>query len=85
MIYPYGPLDSVFGLIVNVMGPLDLVFGLVALAATVFWIWMLVDCATNSRLTGNDKIIWVLIVLFLNWIGGLIYFLVIRNKTIGPV
>jgi len=38
-----------------------------------FWICMLVHCATNQNLDGNDKLVWVLIVLFANWIGALIY------------
>ena len=68
-------------MIPSLFGFIGLGLSLVGLAATVFWIWMLIDCATNQRLKGNDKIIWILIVLFLNWLGGLIYFLVIRNKN----
>ena len=46
----------------------------------VFWIWMLFDCITNSRLASTEKIIWVLVVFFLYALGGLIYFLVGRKK-----
>jgi hypothetical protein len=52
----------------------------VGLAMMVFWIWMLVDCATKEPSTGNDKIIWVLIIVFTHWIGALIYFLVRRPE-----
>jgi hypothetical protein len=37
----------------------------VGILGTVFWIWMLVDCATKERGEGNDKLIWVLIILFI--------------------
>ena len=45
-----------------------------------FWIWMLVDSATNKRLIGNDKLVWVLVVVFTNWIGALVYFFAGRRK-----
>lgn len=47
----------------------------------VFWIWMLVHAITNSRLRGTEKIVWVLVIIFLHALGALIYFLVGRNKT----
>ena len=48
----------------------------------VFWIWMLVDCIKNPRLTGNERVIWALVILFLHGIGALIYLLVGRNKSL---
>jgi len=53
---------------------------LVGLALFVFWIWMLVDCATKEPSQGNDKIIWILIIIFAHWLGALIYFLVRRPE-----
>lgn len=52
----------------------------VGLALTAFWIWMLVDCATKEPSQGNDKIIWMLVIIFTHWIGALIYFLVRRPE-----
>ena len=45
-----------------------------------FWVWMIIDCATNQELEGNDKIVWVLVVVLTNWIGALIYFFAGRPK-----
>lgn len=45
-----------------------------------FWVWMLVDCALNEPSQGSDKIVWVLVVLFANFIGALIYFFVRRPQ-----
>ena len=53
---------------------------LVGLALFAFWIWMLVDCAAKEPSQGNDKIIWILIIIFAHWIGALIYFLVRRPE-----
>jgi hypothetical protein len=52
----------------------------VGILGTVFWIWMLVDCATKERGEGNDKLIWVLIILFTHIIGAAIYYFVRRPK-----
>lgn len=46
----------------------------------VFWIWMLVDCATKEPNQGNDKIVWVLIIVLTFIIGALLYYIVRRPK-----
>ena len=46
------------------------------LAATAFWIWMIVDCATREE---KDKLVWLLIILFTHVLGALIYFFVRRR------
>ena len=48
-----------------------------------FWIWMIVDCAMNEPSEGNDKIIWILVIILASWIGALIYYLVRRPKRIS--
>jgi hypothetical protein len=62
--------------------PLLMIFFIlpILLLATVFWIWMLVDCATKEPSDGNDKIIWILVIIFTHWIGALIYYLVRRPE-----
>jgi hypothetical protein len=44
------------------------------------WVWMLVDCVTRESDQGNTKLIWVLIILFANFIGALLYLLVRRPQ-----
>ena len=44
----------------------------IGLALMAFWIWMLVDCATKEPSAGNDKVIWILVIIFTHWIGALI-------------
>ncbi len=55
----------------------------IAVLAFVFWIWMLIHAATNNGLSGAEKIVWVLVVLFLHLLGALIYFFVGRPKAVG--
>jgi Phospholipase_D-nuclease N-terminal len=46
-----------------------------ALLAVPFWIWMLVDCATNEE-DQNQKIVWVIIIAVVGLIGAPLYFFV---------
>ena len=57
--------------------------GLLFLAlTTAFWIWMIVDCATNDALPGTDKIVWLLVIIFLHFLGALIYYLVGKKRAL---
>jgi hypothetical protein len=47
---------------------------------TVFWIWMIIDCATKESDTGNSKIVWILIILLGSFIGAGIYYCVRRPR-----
>ncbi len=58
---------------------------LISLAATIFWLWMLTDCASNESSEGNDKLVWVLIILFVPLFGSVIYYLVRRTERIKAV
>jgi hypothetical protein len=55
-------------------------FGMMA-ALFGFWIWMIVDCVNNEP-PGNDKIAWLLVVIFLNGIGALVYYFTRRNARL---
>lgn len=74
------------GIVVAGLGVIFMVFvwGLAALAF-VFWIWMLVHAITNKGLTDVEKIVWVLVVLFLHFLDALIYFFVGRPKGRGAI
>ena len=58
-------------------------FLLIAILGLVFWIWMIVDCATNEPSEGNDKVVWILIIVLTQIIGALIYYFVRRPKRIA--
>jgi hypothetical protein len=51
------------------------------LAAFAFWIWMLIDAIRNPALTEGQKVAWVLVILFLHFLGALIYFLAGRSRA----
>lgn len=46
----------------------------VGLGAVAFWIWMLVDCVTQERSEGNDKLVWLVVIVATKLVGAIIYF-----------
>ncbi len=60
-----------------------LVMAAISLACFVFWLWMLVHAITNNGLRDMEKILWVIVVIFLPFIGSLIYFFVGRPRAGG--
>ncbi len=50
-------------------------------AGTIFWIWMIVDCAIKEP-GGIDKTFWILWLVMSHVIGALMYLLVRRPKRI---
>ena len=56
---------------------------LLATLGTVFWVLALVDAASNEPSQGNDKIVWVLIIIFTNIIGAFLYFAVRRPRRLA--
>jgi hypothetical protein len=60
-------------------------FGTICLILFAFWIWMLIDAIQNKGLTDGEKIGWVLAVVFLHFIGGLLYFFIGRPKRNTPL
>ncbi len=51
---------------------------LIGILGTVFWIWMLIDCATKESSQGNEKIVWIVVIAVTHILGAAIYFLVRR-------
>ena len=60
-------------------------YRLIFLAGLALWVWMVYDCATHESSTGNDKIAWLLVIIFVPCIGALIYFFARRPERIRTV
>jgi len=67
------------GMIVAMMLAVLLLAGLV-LALTIFWILMIVDCATRKRLSDGERVAWILVLVFLHVIGAFIYYVAVKRK-----
>jgi hypothetical protein len=54
-------------------------FGLLALIASIFWIWMIIDALVYEPTTA-EKLLWFLVIFFLHFIGALIYFVMRKSQ-----
>ncbi len=61
-------------------GGMLLVMAIIGFAVLAFWIWTLVDAIKNPRLTDNERLIWILVIVLASWLGALIYLLAGRKK-----
>jgi len=61
---------------------LFLVIGTISLSMLAFWIWMLVDCIKNEPDEGNTKLVWVLVIIFTQLLGAIIYYFVQRRERL---
>jgi len=66
-----------------------LLFFLVPLGflATAFWIWMLIDAAQNRGVSNDERVVWVVVVALLHFLGAAIYFFAGRpkRKLVPPI
>jgi hypothetical protein len=46
----------------------------------VFWILMIVDCAKREFKKDDERVVWILILVFLGWIGAIIYYFSVKIK-----
>ncbi len=56
------------------------VFGLAGLAATVIWLWALIDCLQREFRDNTLKLIWALVILLGNFIGAVVYLIIGRPQ-----
>jgi len=58
---------------------------LIGILGTGFWVWMLIDCIKNEPSEGNDKLIWVIIIVFTHVLGAAIYYFTKHSMRIEEV
>ena len=51
------------------------------IASGIIWLWMLVDCL-RQKSTDESKILWAAIIILGSWIGALLYYFIIKRKTL---
>jgi hypothetical protein len=52
----------------------------IVVLAVIFWIMMLIDAIKHKYKDSNDKVVWVLVIIFTGIIGALIYYFVVKHK-----
>ncbi len=56
-----------------------IIIGLIGLVGLIFTIWMIVDAAKRNF---DQKVMWILLMVFFGWIAALIYFFMIKRKNV---
>ena len=57
---------------------LMLLIVIVGLLLFAFWIWMLIDCAKRNFKKDIDKVVWILVIVFLSVLGAAIYYFAVK-------
>ena len=52
---------------------------LVSLVSFVIWLLILIDCIKNPNLSSNERIVWVLVIIFVPCLGSIIYLIAGRK------
>ncbi len=69
-------------LFVGGIGGFELIIIFLFLALpTILWLWALIDCV-KREFKPNDKLIWVLIIIFLPLIGSILYLAIGRKQRV---
>ena len=58
-------------------GWIFLLIALISIIGSVFWLWMLIDCLKRDF---KDKMLWVILLVFLNILGAILYFFFVKRK-----
>jgi len=46
---------------------------LLSIISLIIWVWALIDAIRNPRLNDNERILWVIVILFTHCLGALLY------------
>ena len=86
----FGRDSDVFGFMgmpnFGIFAGLGIVVMLAFLFLLVFWLWMLVDCLKRDFKRDTDKIVWIIVLIFLHLLGAIVYYFVVKvaEKNIKP-
>ena len=59
-----------------------IILAIVGLVSLGLWIWSLVLCIRNKQLTNNNRIIGIILIVFLGLLGSLFYPFLPREKQL---
>lgn len=65
------------------MGVPEFVILPLILLGSLFWIWMLIDCAMKCPV--DKKVIWIVVIVLGNFLGAAAYFLMERQREQGTL
>jgi|TARA_B100001971_G_C17886309_1_gene380666 4-hydroxybenzoate polyprenyltransferase len=45
----------------------------------IFWIYMIIDVAKRNFKEDSERVVWILVLVFLSWLGALIYYFAVKR------
>jgi len=63
-------------------GLMELLIVLILGVGALFWVFVLVDCLRNEPSEGNEKLVWVLVIVLTSFVGAVLYLILRRPKRI---
>lgn len=78
---PFFCSPQIMGFLTLVIGGPELVIILVLLVIPAVWLYSLVHCVRNKKLSDTNRIIGIILILLLTIIGSVIYLFLPREKT----
>jgi len=68
-------LDYTFNFVKKILA----IVGPISLVLLAFWLWMLIDCIKREF---DDKALWIILLILLNFIAAIPYFFIVKRKNI---
>ena len=63
-------------------GVIGMTIGLaIVIAWAIFWLWMLIDLLKRKSMDGSTKLLWVILLIFVNVLGVLLYFFLVYRPS----
>jgi len=57
-------------------------FGLIGLLCLILWVWALVDIINGRFREDSTRIIWILLVILMPFLGSILYYFIGREQKI---
>jgi len=59
-------------------------FWILGILGLILFIWALVDCIRRQFTNPNDKVLWLVMIILIGWIGPILYLIIGRKKGTIP-
>ena len=70
-------MENIITIVVSLLPVLGVVF---LLWLFVFWIRMIIQCSSDQSIKSDERVLWILLLIFINLPGAIIYYLVRRPR-----
>jgi hypothetical protein len=67
------------------VGVQELILIFIFFVPSIFWLWALIDCATGDFTNSNDKLVWIIVIVAVPFIGWILYFAIGRKKKVRKI